>query len=322
MKSILHLLFGCLLLVAQIPMAWAGPYTGIVAFGDSLTDTGNVSALTGGIAPASPPYYNGRFSNGPLWIERLASWLGVAAPVASLQGGQNYAYAGAQTGQGLGATPFPGLLVPNIGSQIDSYLSAGNTPNASELFVVWGGANDFFTGQADPNVPVLNLRDGIIELANAGAKSFLVGNLPLLGETPDLRVLPGIRQGFNALTVAFNTLLEQTLKQLENSLNISIHRLDVFTLFNNVIADPTAYGFTNVTDAAKSGDNGLPGTVVSNPNEYLYFDGVHPTATTEQLIANAAQASVPEPDTLFMMILGLAYVFVSFLKVQRRKRSV
>jgi len=318
MKSILHLLFGCLLLVAQIPMAWAGPYTGIVAFGDSLSDTGNISALTGGLAPASPPYDNGRFSNGPLWIERLASWLGVAAPVASLQGGQNYAFAAAQTGHGFGPTPIPGVSVPNIGTQIDSYLAAGNTPTASQLFVVWGGANDFFTGQTDYKVLVSNLRDDITELASAGAKSFLVGNLPLLGELPDYRgsVFEG---GLNALTLAFNALLEETLQKLENSLNISIHRLDAFTLFNNVTSDPAAYGLVNVTDPAKSGPNGFPGVVVSNPNEYLYFDGVHPTAAAEQLIANAAQAAIPEPNTLSIMALGLVYLFITFLKVQRRR---
>src|SRR4051794_6489859 len=71
----------------------AGGITGIVSFGDSLTDTGNLYAATGQ-PPA--PYDMGRFSNGPLWVEYLANQLGVAAPTASLLGGSNYAWAGAE----------------------------------------------------------------------------------------------------------------------------------------------------------------------------------------------------------------------------------
>ena len=40
-------------------------YTEIVAFGDSLTDTGNRYGATGGTEPASPPYDAGRWTNGP-----------------------------------------------------------------------------------------------------------------------------------------------------------------------------------------------------------------------------------------------------------------
>jgi len=41
----------------------ATPFSQIIAFGDSLTDTGRFYALTG-LPPA--PYQEGRFSNGPL----------------------------------------------------------------------------------------------------------------------------------------------------------------------------------------------------------------------------------------------------------------
>ncbi|MHC4946335.1 MAG: hypothetical protein ACYTG7_25250, partial [Planctomycetota bacterium] len=44
-------------------------FTGLWSFGDSLTDTGNTFALTGGSFPLSPPYFDGRFSDGPVWIE-------------------------------------------------------------------------------------------------------------------------------------------------------------------------------------------------------------------------------------------------------------
>ncbi len=71
----------------------AGDITGIVAFGDSLSDTGN-TFLAAGTPPA--PYYQGHYSNGPIWLEYLASREGVAPPTPSLKpGGTDYAWGGA-----------------------------------------------------------------------------------------------------------------------------------------------------------------------------------------------------------------------------------
>ena len=120
--------------IALLVFSWpdaevrAGDITGIVSFGDSLTDTGNLFAATGQ-PPA--PYYQGRSSNGPVWVEYLANQLGVAAPTPSLLGGTNYAWAGAATGDGLS-----GSGVPNTGMQISTYL-ASHTPGATQLFTLW-----------------------------------------------------------------------------------------------------------------------------------------------------------------------------------------
>ena len=59
-----------------ISLIWSSPvaasvFSQIYAFGDSLSDNGNVFAATGmGFPPA--PYAQGRFSNGPVWAENLA----------------------------------------------------------------------------------------------------------------------------------------------------------------------------------------------------------------------------------------------------------
>lgn len=71
----------------------AGNITGIVSFGDSLSDVGN-TYLAAGI-PASPPYFNGCYSNGPIWLDDLASKLGVGLITPSLAGGTDYAWGGA-----------------------------------------------------------------------------------------------------------------------------------------------------------------------------------------------------------------------------------
>src|SRR4051794_11452037 len=159
-----------------------GAYSQVIVFGDSLSDTGNVNNQTFGISPGSA-YYQGRFSNGPVWVEDLATSLGLTAPTNSRGGGKDYAYGGAHTGGGS-ITYSIFFTFPNVGTQISGYL-AGNTPNANQLFVVWGGGNDFFDGQTNPAVVVNNVASHVTALANAGARNILVPNLPLLGEVPD-----------------------------------------------------------------------------------------------------------------------------------------
>jgi outer membrane lipase/esterase len=58
-----------LIVIGQFTAAHAGSITSIVSFGDSLNDTGNLSLATGGAYPASPPNFNGRYSNGPIWLD-------------------------------------------------------------------------------------------------------------------------------------------------------------------------------------------------------------------------------------------------------------
>ena len=90
-KSLLRCL--CMLLALfliqgfQVSAVHAGGITEIVVFGDSLSDTGNLYLASGKTTPPSPPYFLGWFSNGPLWVERLASRLVVVPPRPSLLGG-------------------------------------------------------------------------------------------------------------------------------------------------------------------------------------------------------------------------------------------
>ena len=87
--------------------AYGDAISGIVSFGDSLSDVGNYYAATGGaVPPASYGYDPGRFTNGPNWVEYLARDLGVAVPTASLKGGTDYAYGGATTGTGTTSSTF------------------------------------------------------------------------------------------------------------------------------------------------------------------------------------------------------------------------
>ncbi len=281
-------------------------FTEIVAFGDSLTDTGNRFASTNNSNPTSPPYFQGRWSNGPVWVERLASDLGVPTPTASLLGGTNNAWAGAET-RLTGTSTVNGT--PNIGTQISTYLQSHATLQSSQLFTVWGGANDFvFGGQTNPAVPVANLHQEITMLAQHGATSFLVPNLPPLGEVPAEKGSASEAR-LNQLSSQFNSMLATDLATLATTLGITIYHFDDAALFNQMLTSRADFGFTNVTGQAKSGGPGSSGTVVSNPDQYLFWDGIHPTRVAHQFIGDAALAAlaapVPEPSTLLLLGIGI-----------------
>ncbi len=284
----------------------AGTVTGIVSFGDSLSDTGNTYLAIG--YPPSPPYYNGHYSNGPIWLEYLAGQLGVAAPAPSLAGGTDNAWGGAETGNG---TSFMGT--PNIGSQISAYFLAGNTLSSTQLVTIWGGANDFLNaGQSDPTVPVANLAAEITTLAQQGGKLFMVPNLPLLGDIPATNTMPQpVRDELNLLSSTFDTLLHNELNTLQQSLGITIYQPNIEGLFESVLANPSAYGFTNVTDSALADG-------VTTGEGYLFWDTVHPTTAAGQIIADVAFGSmVPEPSSMTLVLIAAAVVLLAW-----RRRAV
>ena len=278
----------------------AGPFIEIVAFGDSLTDMGNLFTATlsrpSGPFPPSPPYFAGRFSNGPVWVERLATQLGLPTPTPSLTGGTNYAWGGAETS--LSGVSSRGT--PNIGTQISTYLAAHSTFDTDQLIVLWGGANDFLNaGQTNAAVPVANLSSIITTLANAGTENILVPNLPLLGRVPR-HVGTANEAPFNARTLQFNNLLASELDVLEASLGITIFRVDTFSLFQQISTDPASFGFTNVTGTALNVPGGGVGSgaVVPNPDEYQVLgrrpsDAGHSSTHRRSGCCRGARAVVP-----------------------------
>lgn len=99
--------------VAAAGAASAQSYNRLVVFGDSLSDNGNLFAITG--QPASPPYFQGRFSSGPVWTELLG--FNALRAGGAVSGSINYAYGGAQTGTAA--------LPPGMRLQLSNYTAAG-----------------------------------------------------------------------------------------------------------------------------------------------------------------------------------------------------
>ena len=114
-------------------------------FRRSLSDTGNDYILSGDTSPA-PPYYMGRASNGPIWVDSLATKLGVPDPQPSLAGGTNYAYGGF-TATSLNQS------VPDLTQQVQQYLQKSSQADPNALYTLLTAANDFFGGQTNPAIP-------------------------------------------------------------------------------------------------------------------------------------------------------------------------
>jgi len=292
----------------------APSFSQVVAFGDSLSDNGNLLALTGALfgpanaLPQASAYWQGRFSNGPAAVERLAQGLGV--------GLVNYAYGGATTGQTNG--PLPGLPVATgVQAQVTSFAAqlAGAPAGASALYVVWAGANDIQYLGTTPAVvqqAIANLAGSVATLHALGARNFLLPNLPDLGLTPQALALnvqqPGTSAALSGLTDAFNAGLQATYGALAGQLGgATLFEVNVAQIQRSVAANPATFGFTNLTTPCFTGFVGEPGgSFCGDPTGIFYWDRVHPSAQAQALLGTQFLAAVPEPAAAWLLVAGLA----------------
>ncbi|MGB3512309.1 MAG: SGNH/GDSL hydrolase family protein [Microcoleaceae cyanobacterium] len=263
-------------------------FSDIYVFGDSLSDTGNAFAATGGLIPPTPPYFEGRISNGPLWVETLAPQLELTSDFDL-----NFAVNGATTGFVNNSNSFlpegaPPLLI-GLQTQIDEFIADTGATDSDAMYVIWAGANDYLGGNTqDVQSSVGNLLVGVNKLAAIGARNFMLPNIPDLGLTPFAQSLPPEQQqGLSLLREGHNSALAAASEILEQESNINIINVDVRSLVDNIIANPADFGFTNVTDNFLASGS-------SNPDDFLFFDGVHPTTNAHIFVADTAIKSITE----------------------------
>ncbi|MUG98870.1 GDSL family lipase [Scytonema sp. UIC 10036] len=271
----------------------------LYVFGDSLSDIGNAfdatKKATGEGSPPSPPYFQGHFSNGLVWVEYLALFLGLTANRST-----NFAIGGANTGSANTMIPDNPLNLPGLQQQIDNFIASVKEScqdaNSQGLYIVWAGANDYLGGGVtDPTLPIQNLSNAISSLAKIGARNILVLNLPDLGVAPRTRNNPQQSTLLNELTKAHNTGLAKALDALKSSCDESVNILlfDINSIFSQIINNPAKFGFTNVTDAELDQiAQSQQGT-----DKFFFWDGLHPT-TTPHLILAKAVLSVLCPDNV------------------------
>jgi outer membrane lipase/esterase len=289
-------------------------FSNIVVVGDSVSDNGNIPKDFGGQTalaaefPFSPPYFGNRFSNGPVYAEYLNGLLGVKTPLVDV------AIGGAFTGAG---NISPTLIVPagqgGMANEIDSLVASGTKATNRSLYVVFGGANDYFNFLGGPvatpglsaaqvtalvnsqvQATVANLVTDVTRLYGLGARYFVVPNLQDLGNTPSYNASTE-RSIASQVSLAHNAALQQAMATLSQQLHVTIVMPDSYTADQSIEANPAKFGFTNVTDQCKAGTTGLPGAVCATPNTYRYWDAVHPSAAAHILIAEDFASTINGP---------------------------
>lgn len=345
--SIRQILFALLLVGVSPAVALPNNFTGIVAFGDSLSDLGNTvdrfdtpllrEILYNTTGYSVTNYDNGRWSNGPVWVEDLNFRLGLPALQQNNGNGTNttgtnYAWGGALSG--AGTTDFG--LVNNLQLQVSDYISilnanpTGQPAAATTLYTVWAGGNDVIgyvsnTIDITPQQVADNIATAVTSLYNAGGRTFLVPNLPPLGDKPSYDGDQVAKVKANNFVQAYNPLLTTALGTLQATLpGIQVIPLDVYALFIDVLAQPGSYGLTNTTNAAWTPDGNPPngGTIVPNPDQYLFWDGTHPTRIGHDYIGqyayDAVYSAVPEPATIVPLAVGALLAIAAH---RRRRRA-
>ena len=331
-----HLSAALALAIAAAPAAQAQVFSKVVSFGDSLTDAGNVGTLSG--LPAGSSFTT---NPDPVYAQLVASYFGLTqtnvSPFISGSAGSNYAYGGAcaiSNGSTI-AIALPGMPTFTCANSPATYslpaqmnyagLLSGSTPipgsaDPNALYTYWAGANDILSatniitsyviGGGDPaNASAiaqtiagqagLTAIGEIKLLQAAGAKNIVVFNLPDLGKTPANLASPTTP---TALATIYNLQFNGGLATLQDG----IIAIDTFGLFNELTANPAAFGFTNITGTACPGTSlacgpasaGYPTAPVSDT--YVFADGIHPSGRTHKILANIVTSTISAPGLVSM----------------------
>jgi phospholipase/lecithinase/hemolysin len=347
----------------------ARAYSNLYGIGDSLSDIGNLFFATGGAGnpatalPQDPPYFEGRFADGPVFIERLYEALGLGTMLPSIATGTNFAVGGARTryhafdGFALGFDPltatgfdpaltitgfdpvatadfpattpsaFDSLAQPfSMRAQVDTLiLSSGGSLDSLALYSLWIGANDVSDSILAGLPSLASLANdpasktyaealiaqsaddvglAINQLVGAGADYLLVPNVPDLSLVPEVLAYEAAATGAadlaRELTVLFNDLVDAELADID----AEILRLDTFTFLQEFVADAALQGI-NATQPCFTGFVGVPGTACDNPEDFVFFDIIHPTAATHEVLGRLALQAVPLPAPMLLMVPAL-----------------
>lgn len=291
-------------------------FTSFWTIGDSLSDPGNLYAATGGAQPQSPPYYEGRFSNGPVWAETVAKRFqdqGLATG--------NFAFGGAK------ALPDPAAQVPGLSTQL-GLLAANSAGFLGDRPVVslWMGANDLmFDGIAKDDARAVGraaaraVGSAAAALSDFGVRDVMMFTMPDLADAPRYALSPDAAERAEAArgSAAYNRALDRQITKLGKA-GINVIEVDTAALFKALIANPTDFGPANATVPCLV--PGRPACSAETADLLAFFDPVHPNSVIHSEIAAVALgkiAPIPGPLPVALLLSGL----VLLVAVGRRRAN-
>jgi phospholipase/lecithinase/hemolysin len=282
-------------------MVGATPLHNMVVFGDSLSDNGNLYEYMKHQLPQSPPYFEGRFTNGPVWIEHLISSYFPNNPAQHLL---DFAVGGA----GVSVNVEDDEIFFTLRRQLNAYfLTHEDKSDPDSLYVIWIGANNYLglPEEVEETLNIVNngITESIQRLVDKGAKHILVLNLPDLGKTPAAIEFGSIDK-MTYFSSHHNAALAKTMENLKQ-VNPGVEWLyfDMGSMFSEVLDHASEYGFNNTTGTCadlmineREHPSVLQMVASAKPlnrgdacEGYLFFDLVHPTALAHKILADKAK---------------------------------
>lgn len=280
-------------------------FTGITFFGDSITDTGNIPRLSGNLDETPPAfYYQGRFSNGPIWADLLPGLVGVSGTNV-----RNFAIGGAT----FGTTTISAVLGDNpaianagVASQVQTFIAGGGRLGPLDLVQLNAGNNDFgavvLTRSPEDwptamreaaDAAATNLRGSITVLQGAGARQFLIQTTLSVMGIPNFDV-PEILEADGPYIARLNANIVDVINTTRRDGDI-FYVLDTRTLFQDVLVNPAKYGVSDITRPCL---DETTGQICTNVATRLWWDGQHPTERVHAVLAAAAADTLVAPRTL------------------------
>lgn len=277
----------------------------------------------------SLPYAIGgpTYTNGQPWVKYVAQAIGRAgAAQAALRNNgiaANYAYAGARASN---AFPLPPNTNRNLGDQVNQYIADAGPGGISAdiLHMILIGGNDlggaiFLASEvADPilreqlvNLVLQNAIESVFQnallLAQSGARRFVFLTTPNAGYIPAFAGSPAaiflgneLANGFNCAIVGITPSygcpflppgVPTVAEALVGGFNAEILVFDSKTLLDDIILNPENYGLSNTTDHCIKPFE--PPFRCGRPDEYVYWDNIHPTSKVHEIIGKAIVDALP-----------------------------
>ncbi|MCX6865258.1 MAG: SGNH/GDSL hydrolase family protein, partial [Verrucomicrobia bacterium] len=275
-------------LLVTLPAARAiAAFSAMFVFGDGVcTTTGNTSS-------GHPTwYYGNRYCNGKVWIEVLSQWQGL-----TYEASRNISYYGHDSE----------ALVTNT----NNFTVPSGVNAATALFVVWCNNADFvrFTQLDEPpydnshiatwttyiTQSITRHTTAVTTLYNKGARTIVMPNAANIMAVPAYNYFASgdktfVRDRVLQFNVAFATAM---INLAASKPGLTIYRLDTFTFFEQVLANPGSYGLINPGNIDALSDENLTNKALGGPGaSYVFWDYMHPTAAFQMYLADMIQQQI------------------------------
>ncbi|KAI8085761.1 SGNH hydrolase-type esterase domain-containing protein [Gilbertella persicaria] len=264
--------------VLSLTVASVSAFDRIIAYADSFTDNGNDYRHSQ--FPPSPPNYQGRFSNGPTWLEYVAQNLSDYTVI-------NNGYGGATTNNGDVYSLFNGFTVPGLLQQIETIEVNGTS---DDLYLIYIGYNDLNSILNPDQYQVVNknytkekVADNVITgvknlIEKYNAQQFLILNVPPFEYWP---VIPEDNKEYAKQFIQdYNTLVKQALEDEIQDAELTI--LDDHRWFLGQLENPERLGLSITNGPCSYGLGNT--TICDDPETHFFWDSYHPEAKVHEAL--------------------------------------